>query len=215
MTKAVLFDFDGVIVLSEQLHMKTFFEILAPHNVNVSEERWYREFAGIGSRRIFLAMMKEYGIDADVEELVEKRRALFIDYAKNGSLKEMPGLRGFLVYLRKKGIKIAIVSGGHRSYIEVLLGMLGLEGFFDIIVTADDIKARKPDPGPFLYAAEKLGIRPEDCLVVEDSYSGCKAAKRAGMKLVWMRPSESMEPPENDLVMKNFLDERIKSLLLS
>jgi len=213
MIKAVLFDFDGVVVPSEQLHMKTFFEILAPHNIKISEERWYREFAGIGSRRIFLALMEEYGIKGDVEELVEKRRNLFINYTKNGSMKETPGVREFLHYLREKGIMAAIVSGGHRSYIEVLLGILGLEGFFDIIVSADDIAARKPDPGPFLYAADKLAVRPEDCLVIEDSYSGCKAAKAAGMQLVWVRPHESMDPPENDLVIKDFQDRKIRGLL--
>lgn len=213
MIGAVLFDFDGVIVLSERLHMKTFFEILAPYEVSISEERWYHEFAGTGSGKIFLRLMEEYGIDGDVEELVEKRRALFIEYAKNGDLKEPPGLRSFLDHLHQKGIKAAIVSGGHRSYIEVLLDMLGLGESFDLIVSADDIKARKPDPGPFLHAAEELGVRPEECLVVEDSYSGCKAAKAAGMRLVWMKPSENMEPPENDLAIKDFLDERIKPLL--
>lgn len=212
MIKAVLFDFDGVIVQSERLHMKTFFEILAPHP-KVSEERWYREFAGIGSRRIFQALTKEYGIDADIEELVEKRRALFIGYVKNGGMKETPGLRGFLNHLREKGIRTAVVSGGHRDYIELLLGILGLEAFFDFIVTADDTPARKPDPEPFLYAAKKVGVSPEECLVIEDSHSGCKAAKRAGMKLAWVKPSGSMEPPEHDLAIKDFLDERIKSLL--
>ena len=213
MIKAVLFDFDGVIVLSEKLHMKTFFEILAPHPIKISEESWYREFAGTGSRRIFQAITKKYGIDADVEELVKKRRALFINYVKNGDMKETPGLREFLNYLREKGIRTAVVSGGHRDYIKLLLGMFGLGDFFDFIVTADDIPARKPDPGPFLYAAKKAGVSSEECLVIEDSYSGCEAAKRAGMKLVWMQPSETMEPPENDLVIVDFLDERIKSLL--
>jgi len=209
MIKAVLFDFDGVIVHSEELHMRTFIELLSDYGVEVSRERWYREFAGTGSRRIFQALAEEHSIDADIDALVEARRRNFIDRAKE--LKETLGLKDFLGYLKKNGIKTAIVSGGHRSYITVLLDMLGINSF-DFIVSADEIKARKPDPEPFLLAARTLGIAPEDCLVIEDSYSGCEAARRAGMKLAWVRPDDSMQAPECDLEIKDFLDKGLKRL---
>lgn len=211
MIKAVLFDFDGVIVQSEELHKKTFIELLSKHGVEVSKERWYREFAGTGSRRIFQVLAKEHNIEADIDALVETRRKNFIDHAKKGELKEVPGLRPFLEYLKENNIKTAIVSGGHRSYIEVLLDMLGINEF-NFIVSADEIKARKPDPEPFLLAARELGITPETCLVIEDSYSGCEAARRAGMKLAWVRPDDSMESPECDLEIRDFLDKGLKGL---
>lgn len=213
MVKAVLFDFDGVIVRSEPLHMRTFMDLLKPWGVEIQKERWYREFAGTGSGRIFRRLTEEYGIDADVSELVEKRRKMFIEHARSGELEEMPGLRAFLSLLRGKGISMAIVSGGHRSYIELLLKLLGMESFFGFIVSAEDLPARKPDPEPFLHAARKLGAAPSDCLVLEDSYSGCQAARSAGMKLVWVRPDPSMEPPECDLVVDDLRDEGIMALL--
>jgi HAD superfamily hydrolase (TIGR01509 family) len=213
MIKAVLFDFDGVIVQSEPLHKKTFLDLLAPYGVEASRERWYREFAGTGSRRIFQALAQEYGIDVDIEELVERRRKTFIEHAKRGELKEMPGLRPFLERLRERGIKTAIVSGGHRSYIEILLDMLGIGHHFDYIVSADEIKARKPDPEPFLMAARELGASPGECLVIEDSYSGCEAARKAGMRLIWIRADASMEAPECDLEVLDLLDGRIDGLL--
>ncbi len=184
MMKAVLFDFDGVVVRSEPLHKRTFLELLAPYNVKVSDERWYREFAGTGSRHIFEVLVKEYGIGEDVDSLVERRKKLYEGYLRGGALKGMPGVKGFLRALRRLGIKTAIVSGSHRTNVDLAVSILGLGGYFDLIVSGDDIKSRKPDPGPFLHAAAMLGMRPEECVVLEDSRSGMAAARAAGMRLV-------------------------------
>ncbi|MFH1394005.1 MAG: HAD family phosphatase [Candidatus Micrarchaeota archaeon] len=213
MIHAALFDFDGVIVKSEPLHKKTFLNILSPYGVEISDQRWFQEFAGTGSRRIFRALMDEYGIDADVEEFAEKRRAIFMQMCRDGRMHEMDGLKEFLKLLEEKGVKAAIVSGGNRGYIELLLESLGIKDSFSFIVSADDIPQRKPDPEPFLLASRELGVPPEECLVIEDSYAGCKAGRAAGMKVAWLRPYPSMEPPECDLVIENLKNEGLKSLL--
>jgi HAD superfamily hydrolase (TIGR01509 family) len=206
MIKAILFDFDGVIVDSEKIHMQTFMEILS---LDVPENRWYNEFAGTGSRKIFVKLLEENSMNGNLDELVEKRRELFNQYLDR--LEATPGLKEFLQLAKQKQIKTAIVSGGHRGYIEALIDMLGLK--FDFIVTADDIPYRKPDPRPFLIAAEKLGVKPEECLVIEDSYSGCQAARSAGMKLAWMKPHDSMNPPECDLVIEDFTNKEMSNLI--
>ncbi len=206
MIKAVLFDFDGVIVSSEEIHRLTFIELLSK---DVSQKRWYSEFAGTGSRSIFKKLLDEDGKTGDANELVEKRRIMFDKHVEAGEAKEISGLSDFLYFLREKNIKTAIVSGGHRGYIEKIIDMLGIADYFDYIVTADDVPYRKPDPKPFLMAAEFLGISPEDCLVIEDSYSGCQAARSAGMKLIWMRPYPSMNKPECDLIVDDFRDKQI------
>jgi len=206
MIKAVLFDFDGVIVSSEEIHRLTFIELLSKE---VSQSRWYSEFAGTGSRKIFKKLLDEDGKEADMDELVEKRRGMFNEHVDAGEAKEISGLSDFLYFLREKNIKIAIVSGGHRGYIEKLIDMLGIADYFDYIVTADDVPYRKPDPKPFLMAAEFLGIPPEDCLVIEDSYSGCQAARSAGMKLIWMRPYPEMNAPVADQIIDDFTDKQI------
>src|SRR5271157_5219902 len=115
MLEAVLFDFDGVVVQSERLHMRTFLELLAPYGVTVDEKRWYREFAGTGSRHIFEVLVKENGIPEDVDRLVERRKRIYEERVRAGELKETPGIRQFLEYLRSKKMKIAIVSGSHSS----------------------------------------------------------------------------------------------------
>ena len=208
MIKAVLFDFDGVIVNSEQIHRKTFEELL---DLSVDENRWFSEFAGTGSRRIFAKLLKENNITGNIDELVEKRREIFDSYVEKGDVLLVPGLKDFLAYLKGKNIRTAIASGGHRGYIEKLNNLYDLS--FDFVLSADDTPYRKPDPKVFLMAAETLGVRPEECLVIEDSYSGCQAAKAAGMKLVWFQPHPSMKAPPCDLVATDFTDEQIKDII--
>jgi len=204
MLRAVLFDFDGVVVQSEALHMETFMELLAPYGVSVSEERWYREFAGTGSRHIFEVLCSEFRLPADVDALVEKRKKLYEARVRSGSLKEMPGIRDFLALLRGRGLGTAIVSGSHRTNVAAALSMLHLGGFFDFIVSGDDLKERKPDPAPFLHAAKKLGILPSECVAVEDSLSGSRSALAAGMRLVVVRSPASKYLYGYDAIISDF-----------
>ncbi len=210
MIRAVLFDFDGVIVVSEDIHRETFSEMLS---IDIPEDRWYKEFAGTGSRRIFARLLEETGKEGDLDDLVNRRRDLFNSYVGKGRVKEMPGLREFLSYIREKGLKTAIVSGGHTGYIKPILEHLGILDRFDFIVSADEIPYRKPDPRPFLLAANKLGVKPGECLVMEDSYSGCQAAKAAGMRLVWMRPRPAMDSPECDVIADDLTSPAIRELI--
>lgn len=212
MIKAVLFDFDGVIVKSEDVHRLTFIELMG---MDIPTERWFREFAGTGSGKIFKKLLDEKGEEKNVSGLVDERRDMFNGYVEAGKIPEMPGLTQFLESLEKAGIKSAIVSGGHRGYIERLIGMLGITERFRYIVSADDIPYRKPSPEPFLIAARELGVEPQECLVIEDSYSGCQAARAAGMKLIWMRPYPGMSAPECDLVIEDFKSPKLAEFLKS
>jgi len=206
MIKAVLFDFDGVVVQSEALHMKTFLELLAPYGVKVPEKRWYREFAGTGSRHIFEVLCEEFRIPEDVGALVERRKKLYEGYVRGGALKEMPGVREFLSELQKRKISCAIVSGSHRTNVKLALSLLNLEPYFQLIVSGDDMEKRKPDPEPFLHAARMLNVPPSECLVIEDSLPGCEAAKRAGMRFVAMKSPASEALNGYDAMINDFTE---------
>jgi len=213
MIKAVLFDFDGVVVQSESLHMKTFMELLAPYGVSVSLEQWYKEFAGTGSRSIFERLVKEYRIDASVDELVERRKKLYEGYVRKGALKKTAGIKEFLALLQKKGIRRAVVSGSHRTNVQTALDVFGMGGLFDLIVSGDELDKRKPDPGPFLYAAKKLGLAPAECLAIEDSFAGCESARRAGMRLVVVRSPASKGLYDYDAIIDDFSEFPLEMLL--
>ncbi|MFH1521008.1 MAG: HAD family phosphatase [Candidatus Micrarchaeota archaeon] len=202
--KGVLFDFDGVVVQSEQLHMTTFLELLEPYGVKVSEKRWYSEFAGTGSKHIFEVLVKEYKILKSVDELVQTRKDNYEKAVRNGMLKLTPGVVEFLKKLKEKKIKIAIVSGSHRTNINAALEIFCLAKFFDVIVSGDELEKRKPDPEPFLYAARKLDLTPDECMAIEDSVPGAKSVKAAGMKLVIVHSPANILIDEEAIEIKDF-----------
>lgn len=210
MINAVLFDFDGVVVDSEPVHYKTFTEFVRPLGIEVSEERWYLEFAGTGSKNIFTVLLREAGItdEKTIDDYVEKRKKVYGELVKKGKVKANPGIKEFLELLKEKKIKTAVVSGGHSENIRIALSVLGLESYFGSIIGSGDYERRKPYPDAFLKAAEKLGVKPDECLVLEDSVSGFNAAKNAGMKIIiFESPAvENIDKKEAEAVIKDFND---------
>ncbi len=211
--KAILFDFDGVVVQSEPTHMRTFIELLAPYGVKVSEDRWYNEFAGTGSKHIFEVLVRENKIKENVDELVEKRKKAYEMEARKGNISVTKGVREFLQLLRANGIKTAIVSGSHRTNVQTTLETLSLGEYFDVIVSGDDLKERKPDPTPYLHAAQLLGIAPADCLVIEDAVAGCEAAKKAKMHFVVVKSPASKHLYGFDAIISNFTEFPLEMIL--
>ncbi len=186
MIKAVLFDFDGVVVDSEPVHYRTFMQFTGPLGITVDKKRWYREFAGTGSENIFAVLLGEAGITdrKTINDYVEKRKRVYGELIRKGEVRAKKGIREFLEMLKRKRIKTAVVSGGHKENIGLALSVLGLGKYFDLVVGSSDYKKRKPNPDAFLTAAGKLGVEPSECIAVEDSLSGFTAAKDAGMKIV-------------------------------
>lgn len=198
--RAFLFDFDGVIADSEPLHIETFRETLAPLGIRVDEKRWYKEFAGRGSPYIMEVLLGEAGITGErkVKGYVDKRRKLFERRVQEGMLTEKRGLGKFLDDAKKAGVSVAVVSGGHKQNVVSALKMLGIDGEFGPILCCEDYVKNKPDPECYLKAAAMLGAKPAECVVFEDSESGCMSAKNAGMRIVLV---ESRVPPEGCSVM--------------
>ena len=169
-----LFDFDGVVVRSEPLHKRTFLELLAPYNVEVSDERWYKEFAGTGSRHIFEVLVRELGIDEDVGSLVERRKKLYEGYLRDGALKAMPGVKPFLRSLRRKGLQISATSAfpDHCRYgeteIEAILSLKEASRADYLITTGKDaVKLAAHDGLPVDRYAAVLEIVILDPAVLE------------------------------------------------
>ncbi len=216
--RAVLFDFDGVIVDSEPVHYMTFMQLLKPLGISVSMRRWYREFAGTGSKNIFTVLLGEVGIrDATViDDYVKRRKKLYSELIKKGKVKVKRGIKEFLTMLKKRKIKTAVVSGGHKENILLALSVAGLDRYFDIVIGSGDYEKRKPSPDAFLAAMKKLGVKANECLAFEDSISGFTAAKRAGIKviLVYSPAVDYINKKEAAGVIKDFRDFQEKLLML-
>jgi beta-phosphoglucomutase family hydrolase len=178
--KAYLFDCDGTIVDSMPLHYVAWKRVLSEQGCSFSEELFYA-WGGMPIRAIIAALNEEQGLSMPVEETARKKERYYTEMIED--LKAIPEVLAHIEDQHGK-IPFAVVSGSTRDSVETSLGALGLLGRFDTLVCAGDYAKGKPDPEPFLTAARRLGVQPEECLVFEDAETGVAAARAAGMAVV-------------------------------
>ncbi len=178
MIKAVIFDWDGVLVNSVPSYFAAFKKVLANHKARFLPE-YYHRFNGPTIREIFEIVQKEQQLTFDVNEAVRERDALLDEALRNAPL--FPHAQELVQALRARGLKTAIASGAPRKQIDAKL-VNDLQ--MDAVVTAEDVRQGKPHPEVYLHAAEMLGVLPSECIVLEDSPVGIQAAKSAGMKVI-------------------------------
>ncbi|MBN1359525.1 MAG: HAD family phosphatase [Sedimentisphaerales bacterium] len=192
MLQAVIFDFDGVITDSEILHFRAFNKVLAPHGLELTKKEYYGKYLGLSDVDCFKTLIGEgrLGIPAaQVKALVQKKTHVFEELARTDG-KIIEGVREFLGLLAAEKVRTAICSGALRAEIELILEDANLRGFFEVIVSAEEVKRGKPHPDGFLLALKRLNaggvtrIAPQQCVVIEDSHWGLQAAKAAGMQTV-------------------------------
>jgi HAD superfamily hydrolase (TIGR01509 family) len=128
-------------------------------------------------------VLEALALPVTAEALWQERNDLFLA-SLPGRLKAMPGLPELVVELQARGLRRAIATSGERRYVELVMHELSLDSTFDAIVAAQDVKRGKPAPDVYLLAARRLGLEPEQCLVLEDAPNGVAAAKAAGMMCI-------------------------------
>ncbi|MEM4348475.1 MAG: HAD family phosphatase [Candidatus Anstonellaceae archaeon] len=212
--KAVIFDLDGVVVDSEKAHLKSFNQFLSQFGIKISQERWRKYYTGIGSVKIFEDICKRHRLKQDIKKLVQKRAKIYYGYIKKYGLPAIRGFKEFHSFLEKHKIKMIVASGGHRQHIKASLASIGLARMK--FVGLEDVVHPKPNPEIFLLAAKKLKVIPQECLVIEDSLSGIKAAKAAGMRVIALSttlPSAQLKG-KADAVFKDFRSKSLRKLIL-
>ncbi len=193
MLKAIIFDFDGVITDSEILHLRSFNRVLAQqYGTEITTKSYYKDYLGLTDFECFKLVANEKQLaldDQQIANLMEQKTQIFEELAKaEGRIIE--GVRDFLKMLEQNNILMAICSGAVMAEIELILEEARLRHFFAVIVSADQIKKGKPHPEGFLLTLQKLNqernvpILRQQCIVIEDSHWGLKAAKAAGMHTV-------------------------------
>jgi beta-phosphoglucomutase len=180
--RAVLFDCDGVLVDSRETYRRAYEMVLGEAGASVTPREIYlRE--GQPTAQLLAALLTRCGItitDADILEMVERRRNY--DTALGGR-EFFPEICDLLVQLRRLAYKVVMVTGSSRRSIDMLLTP-ERKRWFDLVITADDVRRPKPDPQPFTLAAGRLGVAPGDCLVVENAPFGIRAAREAGCRTI-------------------------------
>lgn len=199
--RAVLWDLDGVLVDSAPFHFQAWRELFASLGREFSEADFRRTF-GLRNDAILHDVLGDLP-PAEIERLGKRKEELFRQAAR-GNITALPGALALLRLLRERGFRLALVSSTPHANIELVLRSLGVEASFDAIVGEEDVSRGKPDPEGFLLAAERLGVPPEECVVIEDAPAGVEAAKRAGMRCVGVhrgRPREALA--QADLVVES------------
>jgi len=182
--KGLIFDCDGTLVDSMRIHYSAWKEAMQAVNIEISQERFY-SLAGVPTLTIVQTLAQEQNVNCDVQAAAENKERLYL--AKIETIEPIHSVIE-IVHREKGRRKLAVASGGYPDVIQKSLAAVGLQGLFDAIVGAGDVKHGKPAPDMFLKAAERLNVQPEECLVYEDSGLGIEAASAAGMQAIDVRP---------------------------
>ena len=182
--KGVIFDMDGVIVDSEELHVAFECDILKSLGIDFPKEG-FPEYAGLAMDKFWLALKERYNLQQPVEELLAYDTAMRAKAFKEQTHFDSPiGVQNLIKSLKRAGIPIALASSSHTLVINAIIDKLRFRRYFDVIVSGFELKNGKPAPDIFLYAADLLGTPHADTIVIEDTANGVLAAKNAGMKCV-------------------------------
>jgi putative hydrolase of the HAD superfamily len=183
--RAVIFDFDGLIVDTESTGYHTWREIFAEHGHELPVETYAQAvgtdfITGVYDPKRDLEERTGRAFDWEAVESARKAR----ERELRQHLHLLPGVADRLQEADALGLRIAIASSSPRTWIDSWMDQLGLHDHFHHISTVDDTGKVKPDPSLFLHAAEKLGVKPEEAVIFEDSLNGLRAALAAGIRCV-------------------------------
>ena len=189
---AYLFDCDGTVADSMPLHFLAWKQALGEQGCEFSEELFYA-WGGMPTAQIVATLNQQQGLQMEIAAVCERKESLYYELLPD--LQAVPDVLEHIEAQRGR-IPFAVVSGSTRESVEASLRVLGLTDRFATLVCAGEYAKSKPHPEPFLLAAERLGVKAQECLVFEDTEMGIQAAKAAGMKWVrvpgpWERRSQS------------------------
>lgn len=181
MIKGILFDMDGVLLDSENLTSEAAIQYFGRKGFKVKHEDFI-PFYGTGEKGFFGGVAEKYDIPYNNSEEAHNIYMIYAELAKD-KIGPLPGVVDFIQTCKRKGLKMAVATSAGNLKMTINLKLLGFNNnVFDALICGNDITNNKPNPEIFITAANKLGLNPVDCLVVEDAPSGVEAAKKSGAK---------------------------------
>jgi len=192
MIRAAIFDMDGVLVDSEPHYFAINSQLFQKLGFHVTLEE-YQPFIGGSAQYMWSTLKKRFHLPQPVSELIALKRNWLLEQFQSILVSPMPGIVRILDFLHDRSIPRAVASSSSRPMIELLLTKTDLFVYFSEITDGEEVRHGKPDPEIFLLTAKKLGIDPEECMVLEDSPKGIEAANAASMFSVGLCSSHGPE----------------------
>lgn len=197
---------DGTMIDNMSHHKNAWIEFLKRQGIHLTPEEYKKRFSGKKNKQIFEEVFGKTLSDEEVAKFGAMKEGLYQElYASH--FKEVNGLTQIINELKRRNLKVAIATTAPKMNRNWGLRLLKLTDIFDLVLGEEHVVRGKPDPEIYLKSAEKLGVKPEECLVFEDSPAGVEAAKRAGMKVVGIMTTHSAEELEKaDALMHDFTE---------
>ena len=202
MLRAVIFDFNGIIVDDEPIHFELFQRVLGEEGVTLAKDDYYARYLGFDDRGAFIHVYRDHGRELAESRLIQlvERKAAYYQEAIRNRVTVFPGVKSLVLSLANT-LPLAIASGALRHEIETILSTIGMRDCFRAIVSAEDVQVGKPEPEIFLKALAQLNedqgdgapIVARECIVIEDSKEGIRGARRAGLKCLAVTNSHPAE----------------------
>ena len=213
MIKALIFDFDGLILDTEGPEYQSWREIYQAHGCSLPLSKWAE---GIGSSDTFDPyddLSQRLGRPVDQATIRAKRRPRFTELMANQSV--LPGVERYIFEARELGLRLGLASSSSRSWVTGYLSQLKLEACFDSIKCGDDVEYTKPDPALYLAALQALDVKAHEAIALEDSPNGVLAAKRAGIFCVAVPNAMTQQLPLDlaDLQISSLAELSLEELL--
>lgn len=198
MIKAVLFDMDGTLIDTEKYLTKFWIQAAAEAGVKLTLEESC-EFRSFASKFAAPYFAEKYGEQFDYMAIRERRKELMKKHLEEHGVEKKPGVEEALAELKNMGVQIAVVTATDEIRAKDYLRQIGIYDLFDDVVCATMVDRGKPFPDVYLYACERIGKKPEECIAVEDAPNGIRSAYEAGCKVIMV---PDLTGPEEDFMQK-------------
>lgn len=200
MIKAVIFDMDGLMIDSERVTFDGYVIECEKLGYTMTKD-FYKTLLGKPIAGIYDLFHKEFGEDFPIEDVIKRVHQYMADLFETKGVPLKPGLIELLQYLKANDYKTIVATSSNRNRVDVILNNAKITSYFDDSICGDEVTKGKPNPEVFLKSCEKLGVLPEESIVLEDSEAGIEASYQANIKVICI---PDMKYPEDDFASKTF-----------
>ena len=189
--KAILFDHDGTLVNSEYIHYLHWKKVMNGYSKDFDLNTYIKSFTGVPTMQNALDLIRMFSLNEAPKTLIDAKSEMSKKSLVGKEYQLMPHALEIVDYFKKKNLLLCVVSGSNHDEVVHSIDNQNMQTFFEFIVGGDDVKVSKPAPDVYLKALNDLGLKAEECIAVEDTASGIKAAKSAGLKCIGVKSKYS------------------------